>query len=36
MVIGTVLRWGNVPTMVLAIALAFLLGYSFTLYAGRA
>ncbi|MFJ8586479.1 DUF4396 domain-containing protein [Streptomyces sp. NPDC093595] len=35
MVIGTALLWGNVPTMVLAIALAFVLGYSFTLYAVR-
>ncbi|MFB8773439.1 DUF4396 domain-containing protein [Streptomyces broussonetiae] len=33
MVIGTALMWGNVPTMALAIALAFLFGYSFTLYA---
>ncbi|WP_369197979.1 DUF4396 domain-containing protein [Streptomyces djakartensis] len=33
MVIGTALGWGNVPTMVLAIALAFLFGYSFTLVA---
>ncbi|WP_031072292.1 DUF4396 domain-containing protein [Streptomyces sp. NRRL S-118] len=33
MVIGTALLWSNVPTMVLAIALAFLFGYSFTLYA---
>ncbi|MET9253128.1 DUF4396 domain-containing protein [Streptomyces sp. NPDC048182] len=32
MVIGTALAWGNAPTMVLAIALAFLFGYSFTLY----
>ncbi|WP_406305527.1 DUF4396 domain-containing protein [Streptomyces sp. NBC_00879] len=31
MVIGTSLGWGNVPTMVLAIALAFVFGYSFTL-----
>ncbi|HEV7628786.1 MAG TPA: DUF4396 domain-containing protein [Streptomyces sp.] len=35
MVIGTALVWGNVPTMVVAIALAFLFGYSFTLYAVR-
>ncbi|MGX8904786.1 DUF4396 domain-containing protein [Streptomyces netropsis] len=35
MVIGTALMWGNVPTMVLAIALAFLFGYSFTLFAVR-
>ncbi|MEV5936761.1 DUF4396 domain-containing protein [Streptomyces sp. NPDC052079] len=33
MVIGTALLWGNVPTMVLAIALAFVFGYSFTLFA---
>ncbi len=33
MVIGTALMWGNVPTMILAIALAFLFGYSFTLFA---
>ncbi|MGP2439541.1 DUF4396 domain-containing protein [Streptomyces sp. JW3] len=33
MVIGTALLWGNVPTMVLAIALAFVFGYSFTLVA---
>ncbi|MFF3325165.1 DUF4396 domain-containing protein [Streptomyces sp. NPDC002889] len=33
MVIGTALSWGNTPTMILAIALAFLFGYSFTLYA---
>ncbi|GHE50748.1 hypothetical protein GCM10018785_20610 [Streptomyces longispororuber] len=31
MVIGTALGWGNVPTMALAIALAFLFGYSLTL-----
>lgn len=35
MVIGTALTWGNVPTMVLAIALSFLFGYSFTLFAVR-
>ena len=35
MVIGTALLWDNVPTMVLAIALAFVFGYSFTLYAVR-
>jgi hypothetical protein len=35
MVIGTALGWGNVPTMVLAITLAFLFGYSFTLFAVR-
>ena len=33
MVIGTALLWGNVPTMVLAIGLAFVFGYSFTLFA---
>ncbi|MFI9821645.1 DUF4396 domain-containing protein [Streptomyces sp. NPDC052013] len=33
MVIGTALMWGDVPTMALAIALAFLFGYSFTLFA---
>ncbi|MFF7947523.1 DUF4396 domain-containing protein [Streptomyces griseorubiginosus] len=32
MVVGTALGWGNLPTTVLAIALAFLFGYSFTLY----
>ncbi|TXS42708.1 DUF4396 domain-containing protein [Streptomyces sp. OR43] len=31
MVIGTALGWGNVPTMVLAIALAFFFGYTLTL-----
>ena len=35
MVIGTALMWGNVETMVLAIALAFVFGYSFTLFAVR-
>jgi Zn-dependent protease len=35
MVIGTALGWDNAPTMVLAIALAFLFGYSFTVYAVR-
>ncbi|WP_411104960.1 DUF4396 domain-containing protein [Streptomyces sp. cmx-4-9] len=35
MVIGTALMWGNVPTMVLAIVLAFVFGYSFTLFAVR-
>ncbi|WP_461080558.1 DUF4396 domain-containing protein [Streptomyces deserti] len=35
MVIGTALLWDNVPTMVLAISLAFLFGYSFTLFAVR-
>ncbi|MBB5123916.1 hypothetical protein FHS32_000644 [Streptomyces albaduncus] len=33
MAIGTALLWGNVPTMILAIALAFVFGYSFTLFA---
>ncbi|MEV5087954.1 DUF4396 domain-containing protein [Streptomyces griseoincarnatus] len=33
MVIGTALLWGNVPTMALAIGLAFAFGYSFTLFA---
>ena len=31
MVIGTALGWGNVPTLVLAIALAFFFGYALTL-----
>lgn len=35
MVIGTALMWGNVSTMVLAIGLAFVFGYSFTLFAVR-
>ncbi|MFE4693287.1 DUF4396 domain-containing protein [Streptomyces sp. NPDC056749] len=35
MVVGTALLWGNVPTMVLAIVLAFVFGYSFTLFAVR-
>jgi len=35
MAVGTALGWGNVPTMILAIALAFLFGYSFTLFAVR-
>ncbi|MEV7796906.1 DUF4396 domain-containing protein [Streptomyces sp. NPDC087512] len=33
MVIGTALAWGNAPTMIAAIALAFVFGYSFTLFA---
>ncbi|GAA2087440.1 DUF4396 domain-containing protein [Actinomadura alba] len=33
MVIGTALGWGTVPTMALAIALAFFFGYALTLYA---
>ncbi|WP_406167903.1 DUF4396 domain-containing protein [Streptomyces sp. NBC_00996] len=32
MVIGTAFGWGNVPTMVLAIVLAFVFGYSLTLH----
>ncbi|UUU25230.1 DUF4396 domain-containing protein [Streptomyces sp. DSM 40750] len=35
MAIGTALLWGNVQTMVLAITLAFVFGYSFTLFAVR-
>ncbi|WSQ11021.1 DUF4396 domain-containing protein [Streptomyces sp. NBC_01231] len=35
MALGTALGWGNVPTMVAAILLAFLFGYSFTLFAVR-
>ncbi len=31
MVIGTALGWGNAATIVLAVVLAFLFGYSFTL-----
>ncbi|MFI5802841.1 DUF4396 domain-containing protein [Streptomyces sp. NPDC051561] len=31
MVIGTALGWGNVPTMILAIVLAFVFGYALTL-----
>ncbi|CAL9315151.1 DUF4396 domain-containing protein [Streptomyces sp. SudanB182_2057] len=31
MVVGTALGWGNLPTMLLAIALAFFFGYSLTL-----
>ncbi len=33
MVIGTALLWGDVPTMALAIALAFVFGYSLTMFA---
>ncbi|SMQ21084.1 protein of unknown function [Streptomyces sp. Ag82_O1-12] len=33
MVIGTAAGWGNVPTTVVAIGLAFLFGYSLTLFA---
>ncbi|MEY9990708.1 hypothetical protein ABIE67_002740 [Streptomyces sp. V4I8] len=32
MVIGTALGWGNVPTLILAIVLAFLFGYALTLW----
>ncbi|WP_299533764.1 DUF4396 domain-containing protein [uncultured Streptomyces sp.] len=35
MTVGTALKWGNVPTMALAIVLAFLFGYAFTLFAVR-
>ncbi|MFD8305615.1 DUF4396 domain-containing protein [Streptomyces sp. NPDC059690] len=31
LVIGTALGWGNLPTMILAIVLAFFFGYSLTL-----
>jgi hypothetical protein len=31
--IGTALAWHDAPTMILAIALAFVFGYSFTLFA---
>ncbi|WP_256104424.1 DUF4396 domain-containing protein [Streptomyces sp. ODS05-4] len=31
MVIGTALGWGNLPTMVLAVVLAFFFGYALTL-----
>ena len=31
MVIGTALGWGNAPTIVLAVVLAFLFGYALTL-----
>jgi len=30
MVIGTALGWGNLPTIALAVALAFVFGYAFT------
>jgi hypothetical protein len=33
LVIGTALAWSTAPTMTLAIALAFLFGYSLTMYA---
>ncbi|ADD40495.1 DUF4396 domain-containing protein [Stackebrandtia nassauensis] len=35
MVIGTALGWGNAPTMVLAIVLAFVFGYSLTMFGVR-
>ncbi|MGW1158595.1 DUF4396 domain-containing protein [Streptomyces sp. NPDC002519] len=35
MAIGTALMWGNVPTMILAIVLAFVFGYSLTLFSVR-
>ncbi|MFF6995191.1 DUF4396 domain-containing protein [Streptomyces sp. NPDC008313] len=35
MAIGTALMWGNAATMVLAIVLAFVFGYSLTLFAVR-
>ncbi|MFD9390288.1 DUF4396 domain-containing protein [Streptomyces sp. NPDC060000] len=35
MAVGTALGWGNVPTMVAAIVLAFLFGYSLTLFGVR-
>ncbi|MFF3741203.1 DUF4396 domain-containing protein [Streptomyces sp. NPDC002566] len=35
MAVGTALLWGNVPTMILAIVLAFVFGYSLTLFAVR-
>ncbi|WP_373428660.1 DUF4396 domain-containing protein [Streptomyces sp. B1I3] len=35
MAIGTALLWGNAATMILAIALAFVFGYSLTLFAIR-
>jgi Domain of unknown function (DUF4396) len=31
-IIGTALGWSNLPTIVLAIALAFFFGYSFTMF----
>ncbi|WP_153037172.1 DUF4396 domain-containing protein [Amycolatopsis sp. YIM 10] len=31
MVIGTALRWGNLPTIALAIALAFVFGYALSM-----
>ncbi|WP_171169933.1 DUF4396 domain-containing protein [Streptomyces sp. I05A-00742] len=35
MAVGTALMWGNTPTMILAITLAFVFGYSLTLFAIR-
>lgn len=35
MAVGTALLWGNVPTMVLAIALAFVFGYALTVFGVR-
>ncbi|MFF6995338.1 DUF4396 domain-containing protein [Streptomyces sp. NPDC008313] len=35
MVIGTALEWGNLGTTLLAVALAFVFGYSFTLFGIR-
>ncbi|MEU9186255.1 DUF4396 domain-containing protein [Streptomyces sp. NPDC048484] len=35
MAVGTALMWGNAATMILAIVLAFVFGYSFTLFAIR-
>lgn len=32
LVIGTALGWGNMETMVLAVALAFVFGYGFTMF----
>ena len=36
MVVGTALSWGNTSTMVLAIILAFVFGYGFTMFGIRA
>lgn len=36
MIVGTALGWGNVPTMILAIVLAFFFGYALTLRGIRA
>ncbi|WP_330328801.1 DUF4396 domain-containing protein [Streptomyces sp. NBC_00536] len=35
MAVGTALGWGNAPTMILAIVLAFVFGYSLTLFGIR-